>query len=128
MHSIQRVSAITVLGIGGLLITFVPAALESRATTDFIMMLAIAGAVLISSGRLWFERILASEGDYDERQMAIRYRSGWVVSWILLSTIWAIWSIEFFTDMRLPQGWFALLGAGGFLLQGASHILFKRWM
>ncbi|MFC6823752.1 hypothetical protein [Halopelagius fulvigenes] len=97
-------------------------------TTDLIVVLAIVGAVLISSGRLWFERILASEGDYDERQMEIRYRSGWVVFWILLSTIWAIWSIEFFTDVRLPEGWFALLGVGGFLLQGASQVLFKRWV
>lgn len=128
MYSTQRVGAIAVLGIGGLLITFVPAALESRATTNLIVVIAIAGGVLISTGRLWFERILASEGDYDERQMAIRYRSGWVVFWILLSTIWAIWSIEFFTDMRLPQGWFALLGAGGFLLQRTSHVLLKRWM
>lgn len=128
MYTTQRVGAFTILGIGGLLITFVPAALESRATTSLIVVLAIAGVVLVSSGRLWFERILANEGNYDERQMAIRYRSGWVVSWVLLSAIWGIWSIEFFTDVRLPQGWFALLGTGGFLLQGASHVLFKRWM
>lgn len=92
------------------------------------MVLAITGVILISIGRLWFERILDIEGDYDERQMAIRYRSGWVVSWVLIPTIWAIWSIEFFTNMRLPQGWFALLGTGGFLLQSASHVLLKRRM
>lgn len=128
MYTRQRIGAIAVLGIGFLLITFVPAALESRATPELIVILVIAGVVLLSTGRMRFERILASEGEYDERQMAIRYRSGWVVSWVLISTIWGLWSIEFFTDLRLPEGWFAVLGVGGFLLQGATHVLLKRWM
>lgn len=117
-----------ILGIGFVLITFVPAALQSRATTGFIVVLAIAGGILLSIDRLWLERILAREGDYDEQQMAIRYRSSWVVLWVLIPTIWVIWSIEFFTDLRLPQGWFALLGLGAFLLQSASHTLLKRRM
>lgn len=128
MYSTSRIGAIVVLGIGGLLITFVPATLESRVSPDLIMILAIAGAVFLSSGRLWFEKILTREGDYDDRWMIIRYRSGWVVAWVLLSTIWAIWSIEFFTEMRLPQGWFALLGTGGIVLQGTCQFLLKRWM
>ncbi|WP_264556445.1 hypothetical protein [Halocatena marina] len=128
MYTRQRVGAISILGIGFLLITFVPAALESRGATDLIVGLAITGGVLLSTGNLWLERVLASEGEYDERQIAIRYRSGWIVFWILISTIWAIWSIEFFTDLRLPEGWFAVLGAGGFLLQSATHVLLKRLM
>ncbi|WP_227355890.1 hypothetical protein [Haladaptatus salinisoli] len=128
MYSIQRIGAIAVLGIGFVLITFVPAGLESRATRGLIVGLAIAGGVLLSIGRLWFERIRYSEGEYDERQMAIQYQSGWVVFWILISSIFVIWSIGFFTDMRLPPGAFALLGAGGILLQSASHVLLKRRM
>lgn len=128
MPSIQRVGAIAILGIGFLLLTFVPAALESRALPDLLVVLAIVGGVLMTIGILWDERIRYNEGEYDERQMAIRYRSGWVVFWVLMSTIWTIWSIEFFTDMRLPQGWFALLGAGGVFLHSASLALLKRWM
>lgn len=128
MYSTKRAGAMAVLGIGFLLITFIPAALESRALPDLIVGLAIAGGVLISIGRLWLDSIRYSEGELDERQMAIQYRSGWVLSWVLISTIWAIWSIEFFTDMRLPEGWSGLLGTGAVLLQSASHVLLKRRM
>ena len=128
MFTTQRVGAIAFLGIGFLLITFVPAAIHSWAATDLIVVLAIAGVVFLSTGKLWFERTRDIEGDYDERQMAIRYRSGWVAFWILIPTIWAIWSIEFFTDMRLLPGAFSLIGLGGFLLQSASHVLLKRRM
>lgn len=128
MLTTNRTAAATLTGIGFLLITFGQVVIESWATNNVHLLVAIVGVVLMGAGGIWWEWLRNVEGEYDERQMAIRYRSGWITFQVLIVMIWGLWSLQFFSTWRLPPSGFALLGAGGFAMQSASHIVLKRSM
>lgn len=128
MASVHRIAAATLAGTGLMLITVGQVVLESWATNRVHLLVAGVGVVLLSTGGLWLESLRHVEGEYDERQMAIRYRSGWLTCWVLITTILALWIVQLFSSWRGSVGVFAVLGVGGAGLQGVGHVILKRRM
>lgn len=115
-------------GIGFLLIAVVPSVLESRVPTGVHLILGGAAVLFLSSGKIWWESELRSEGEYDERQIAIRYRSGWLTFWVLTWAIWGLWSVQHFSTWQASADVFLVLGLGALGLQRVGHVILKRRM
>lgn len=126
MASTKRIAAGLLTGIGFVLITFGQVVLEPWASPRFHLLIAGVGVVLLSGGGLWWESRRHVDGEYDDREMAIRYRSGWLAFWVLTATAFGLGSVELFSTWRLPPGGTNLLGAGGIALMVAGHFLLKR--
>lgn len=128
MASTRRIAAGVLVGTGFVLITFVQRALEPWASPRLHVLAAGVGVVLLSIGGLWWESRRHVDGVYDDREMAIRYRAGWLAFWVVAATAFGLGSVELFSTWRLPPGGANLLGAGGIGLQSAGHFILKRRM
>lgn len=124
----RRTVAVVVWGVGFLLLAVVPSILESRITTGVHLVLGGAAVLFLSSGKIWWESELHTGGEYDERQMSIRYRSGWLSFWVLAWVIWGLWSVQNFSTWQASADVFLVLGLGALGLQGVGHVILKRRM
>lgn len=119
--------AVAALGVlGFFLITFVPLSIRSWASAELLAALAVTGGILFSAGGMGIERLRQIEGDYDERQTEIRFRSGWYAFWFVMAPVWAMFSIRLFTELMIPLWAFAIVGPGGLAVQWAIVLFLSR--
>jgi len=112
MLSPYRIAPIAMGILGFLLLSFIPAAISSWATRIHFQALALLGGTLLIGSAVGHDR-LKRDRNLDDSPSYRRYRSSWYALQVLTVSLWAMWSVAFFTDMKIPYwslGILALLG------------------